>query len=416
VTTPPTTRPRLLFLCQTLPYPPDAGVKIRSFNVLRLLADAFDVHALCFYRRAERQDPDAVERGLRGLRAFATAEAFPIPQEYSTLRRVRDHARSVTSGIAYTYHAYRSRGFEGRLCELVRTGDFPIAHVDSLDLASHIPTLDGMRVVCTHHNVESALLARRAAGERSAIRRWYLGHQAGLLERMERYWCPRVSLNIVVSDVDAERLRRIAPAARCAVVPNGVDTEYFRPVQGEGRGVVFVGGSNWFPNRDALEFFCSEVLPLVRRIRGDVEVTWVGQASEHDQALFRTRYGVHLTGRVPDIRPYVASAACYVVPLRVGGGTRLKILDAWAMGKAVVSTPVGCEGLEAIDGHNILVRSDPGAFAVAVCEAFADEGLRRRLGQQGRETVERKYSWEVIRRDLVDQYVTIPARGSGGLA
>ena len=171
--------------------------------------------------------------------------------------------------------------------------------------------------------------------------------------------------------------QRLVPNARFEVIPNGVDVDAFVPSAGGAKdGIVFVGGMSWFPNADALEFFDEEILPLVRARDERVKVTWVGRAKPDVIASYAKR-GIELTGHVDDIRPYVGSAACYVVPLRIGGGTRLKILDAWAMGKAVVSTSVGCEGLDAVDGQNILIRDDPAAFAAAVMMVLRDSGTTR---------------------------------------
>jgi polysaccharide biosynthesis protein PslH len=165
-----------------------------------------------------------------------------------------------------------------------------------------------------------------------------------------------------------------------------------------------VGGYGWYPNRDALEFFAADILPDVRAAEPEVRVQWVGRAPKATQTWYRQRYGIELTGYVDDIRPYVHSASCYVAPLRVGGGTRLKILDAWAMGKAVVSTSIGCEGLSARDGDNILIRDDPRAFADAVRLVLADEDLRIRLGESARRTTEERYDWDIIGRDMLAEY------------
>ena len=236
------------------------------------------------------------------------------------------------------------------------------------------------------------------------------------MEREERRWCGRCALNIVVSESDASELRRVVPGVDCAVVPNGVDIDTFRPGAGRDDGVVFVGELTWFPNLDGLQFFHDVILPRVRALRGETTVRWVGRVSDDARRRYGDRAAIELTGYVPDVRPYVRDAACYVVPLRVGGGTRLKILDAWAMGKAVVSTAIGCEGLAARDGHNILVRDDPDAFARAVCDVLRDEPLRRRLGAEGRATVERLYSWERIGEPMWDLYLSLlrPAEHRGG--
>ena len=402
-------RPRLLWLGQTLPYPPDGGVHIRIFNVLRLLSRTFDITALCFYRRAERPTANEISAGIEGLAPYAKVVAFPIPQEFSRTRFIWDHTRSVCTGRAYTWYSYASRDFAAALGRTLQQERFDLVQIDSLDLAAYLPALHDIPVVCVHHNVESALLRRRATAERFAASRWYVRHQARLLERLERTWCGRVACNVAVSEVDQRALERLAPEARFVEVPNGVDVEAFRPEPGRSIGVVSVGGMNWFPNHDALQYFASDILPRIRTAVPAAPVVWVGRADAEQQRMFREQHGVELTGYVADIRPYVREAACFVVPLRVGGGTRLKILDAWAMGKAVVSTSVGCEGLAAVDGVNILIRDSADEFAAGVTSLLLNSDLRRRLGQAARETAEQQYSWEVIGTRMTQTYLDLIA-------
>lgn len=400
----PGARPRLLFLAQTLPFPPDGGVQIRTYNVLRLLAREFDVTALCFYRKGLAMTADRVRDSVRELGRIAHVEEFPIPQEHSRGRMLLDHARSALSRRVYTVGAYSSAHFRQRLETLLRTERFDLVHMDSLDLAGYLPLLHDIPVVCVHHNVESALLRSRA-NTFGALRRWYLRLQARLMEKEERRWLPRVALNVAVSADDAAGLRALAPTANVVVVPNGVDTSVFSPdFDLPTEGLVFVGGHSWQPNRDAMDFFCAEILPLLRAAGVDPTVTWVGSASDEARRAYAERHRVHLTGYVDDIRPFVLAASCYVAPLRAGGGTRLKILDGWAMGKAMVSTTVGCEGLDARDAENILVRDSPAAFAQSVGTILGDAALRRRLGEQARRTTETTYDWEVIGREMLAHY------------
>jgi glycosyltransferase involved in cell wall biosynthesis len=405
-----TSRPRLLFLCQTLPYPPDGGVWIRTYHVLRLLARAFDITALCFERAAAPQahtDVDAAST-LEALSRLADVQVFPVPQKHSRFRFVWDHLRSVLRGRVYTEFLYESRAFQRRLTEVLRSTAFHLVHADSLvDLVRYLPLCEGIPVVGVHHNVESELLKRRAMIEPHAARRAYFNYQARLTEGVERTWCRRVDLNVAVSEADRAWLARIAPECRVTVVPNGVDVEEFRPVAAKGRGVAFVGGLNWFPNRDALDFFCAQILPHLRTTTANPSIRWIGAASAEQQRSYRERYGVELTGYVNDAAPFMREAACHIVPLRTGSGTRLKILNAWAMGKPVVSTSVGCEGLAAVDGDNILIRDEPRSFAHAVAAVMEDPALGRRLGMRARDTVERLYSWDVIGRQMLDTYLTI---------
>ena len=398
-------RPKLLFLGQTLPFPPDGGVHIRMYHTLRLLSEAFDVTALLFFRREERPSPGRVREGLAGLSFLHQVEAFPLPQEFSRVRWVGDHLRSTLAHRAYTWYAYDSAAFRARLAELRRTGEFALGHIDSLDLAGYLPDLDGLPVVCAHHNVESALLRRRAERERNPLRREYLAFQGALLQKLESEWCRRVALNVCVSREDVAILQPRAPATPFIVVPNGADTGTLLPVDRPLEvDVLGIGGLNWGPNREALEFLCSDILPPLRRRRPDVRVRWVGRASDADRREFRDRHGVELTGYVNDARPYFASAACVVAPLRAGGGTRLKILDAWAMERPVVSTWIGAEGLLARDGENILLRDDAEGFAAAVAEVVADPSMGSRLGRAARRTVESVYAWEVIGGPMIEAY------------
>lgn len=406
-------KPRLLFLCQTLPFPPDSGVALRSYHVLRLLCRDFRVHALCFFRSADRPNQEARRAAVEHLSEFCEVSAFPIPQEGSSVRMIADHLGSLLQGRSVNHNIYRSTEFGRAVRRLLADHDYSIIHVDSIDLVRYIPVSPYPPVVLVHHNVESSLLERRADAEANPLLARYIRHQVRLVEADERNFVPRVALNVCVSEHDAHSLGNLAPDSHRIVVPNGVDPAYFRPEPSNDRaGVVFVGGSTWFPNRDALHFFVTEILPGVRDAIPDLRVRWVGRAAPGDEDSFMRDYGVELTGYVADERPFIRDAACYVVPLRVGGGTRLKILVAWAMGKAVVSTSVGCEGLDAVDGENILIRDDPRELASAVAGVLRDEELRTKLGRNARRTVETSYSWDVIGKKMLNSYQALASEDS----
>lgn len=413
-----TARPQLLFLCQTTPYPPDGGAQIRTYHILRLLARAFDVTALCF-ERARAGDPDAVRdkaTNTAALGRFAAVELFAIPQRHSRVRYAWDHLRSTVLRRVYTTYLYDSRAFRDRLARVLATRAFDLVYVDSMDLAGYLPACRGIPVVCGHQDFEPILLRRRAAIERKPWRKAYLGYQARLRDKVEREWCRRVALNVVVSEQDRALVESVAPASPIAIVPNGVDVEEFRPSGSSGSGLAFVGGATPAANLDALEFFCDAILPHLRAAGAPIPARWVGRASAEQQRYYAERHGVELTGYVADVRPFMREAACHIVPLRAGGGTRLKILNSWAMGKPVVSTSLGCEGLAAIDGENILIRDDPKDFARAILTVLEDGEVRCRLGQRGRETVERLYSWDVIGREMIGAFLTLAnpsSRGAG---
>jgi glycosyltransferase involved in cell wall biosynthesis len=388
------------------PFPPDGGAEIRSYHLMRLLAEHYEVTALCLWRAGDSATGAAAR--ISGLNEIPGVKAIGFPRVHGVARSVLSHARSLATSRVYTTYTVYSPTYRAELERLLAANQFDIIHVDSLDLAAYLPLLPLERVVCGHHNIESSLLRRRASAERSRIRRGYIRYQAKLMEVAERRWCPVVALNVMVSSADAHTMERLAPGSQTVVVPNGVDTSTYVPAQSERHGLVFVGGTSWFPNRDALSYFAFEILPRIRE-RMDVPVVWVGHADRASRAIAQ-RAGITMTGFVSDIRPYVHASACFIVPLRVGGGTRLKILDAWAMGSAVVSTSIGCEGLDAVDGLNIQIRDDPEGFATAVAEVLDDPTLRETLGQSGRRTAEVTYSWDVIGRDMIPRYTRVNGR------
>lgn len=401
-------QPRLLFLSQTLPFPPDGGVKIRTYHTLRNLATKFDITALCFYRWKKGSHEPDVEKAIAELQQFARVQAFPIPQEHSRARFILDHLRSVLLRRVYTVYSYESRDFSRALVNELRGDRVVLVHLDSLDLSSYLPLTEGIRTVCVHHDAQSLLLERRSGHQRSGIVSRYLKCQANLMAKEERNICPRVDLNVTVSEKDAQTLKNVAPTSRFRVVPNGVDIEYFRPCPGEESGLVFVGGTSWYPNKDALHYYQSTILPEIRAKQPTTKTVWVGRASAEEVREYSSlANGLQLTGYVSDVRPFIASAACYVVPIRIGGGTRIKILDAWAMGKAVVSTSIGCEGLDARDGENILIADTPAEFAEKVHHVLCEPELRSRLGDQARRTVEQSYSWNAIGAAMNAAYLNL---------
>lgn len=392
-------------MAQTLPYPPSGGVKIRTFHTLRILASEFDVTGLCFYRwKRGRLEPD-VDAAVDELKRYGKIVPFPIASEHNRYRFAVDHLRSLVQGKVYTRYVYESGEFRRRLEDALAESKFDIVHADSLDLSAYFPEVGrSIPLVCVHHDVQSVLLERRAERAHNSVVSTYLRMQASLMRREEERVCPQVALNVTVSEHDRSTLLSLAPGADVTVVPNGVDTEYFRPRSVQQKGLCFVGGTTWFPNKDALNYYTTSVLPELRALVPGTATTWVGRVSAEELGEFATTEDLILTGFVPDVRPYLAGAECVVVPLRVGGGTRIKILDAWAMGKAVVSTSIGCEGLDARDGENILIADKPREFAAAISRVLADETLRERLGRNARETVVRSYSWDVIGQDMLTQY------------
>ncbi len=401
-------RPHILFLSQCLPYPPHSGVTNRTFHILEQLQAEFNVTLLAYSRRGHQADEAARLDARHELARVVNrvGAPVPIPAEYSGVRRIVDHLRATLTGRPYSFFVYDSEPFRSQLRQVVWEGAFDMIHLDSLDLYRWLNELPAVPTVCTHHSVESHLLRLEAQRVGSRVLGGYIVYQARLLERVERELCPWFRLNVMMSEDDAQRLRALAPAANTVVVPNGVDTAYFKPIPGTAQvpgRVAFVGAPT-FPNRDAVQHMLRDIWPGIRRAERHASLQLIGATADSDGARHRSHPGVTVVGYVPDLRPYLAKTCCCVVPLRVGGGTRLKILDAWAMGKAVVSTSIGCEGLEAVDGTNILIRDEPAAFADAVVRVLQDSELRSRLELHARATAQELYDWAVVGRGMRSEY------------
>lgn len=403
----------VLFLSQIVPYPPHGGVLQRGYNILRELGRHADVHLLAFLHPDELRTPEAVAESRHALEQFCrTVEYFPLWAKASRLHRLAALGLSAVSPEPFSMIAHRSGAFAARVAHHLASSRIDLVHVDTIGLDPFMRPHRQWASVLTHHNIESQLMARRAGVEASLPARLFLQREAAKLRRHEARVTAAYDMNVVVSDVDGRTLRDIAPGLPTAVVPNGVDTSYFTPDDGAGEqpAMIYTGGMNMFANRDAVLHFARDIWPRVKAARPDARFISVGQdPPEELRALAERDPGIEVKGFVDDIRPYVRRAAVYVVPLRVGGGTRLKVLDAMAMGKAMVSTAVGCEGIQARDGEHLLMADEPSAFAAAVLSLLDDAWRRRALGRRARALVDEQYAWPHIGGRLLGAYADAQA-------
>ncbi|MCC7124647.1 MAG: glycosyltransferase [Acidobacteria bacterium] len=408
---------KVLFLSQIVPYPPHGGVLQRGYNLLRELGRHTEVHLMAFVHPDEMSTPRAVEESRAALGAFcASIEYFPLWAKASRAHRLTALGMSALSASPFSMIAHRSAALDQRLRTLLATARFDLVHVDTIGLDPFVRPHRALPSVLTHHNIESMLMARRAAVERSWAARAFLRREAAKLRTHEMTVTRAYDVNVVVSPNDERTLLEMTPGLRTAVVPNGVDVDYFRPEPGRRQTptLIYTGGMNMFANRDAVLHFTTDIWPRITARVPEVRFLAIGQDPPPElraQAAVDPR--IVVAGFVQDIRPHVDDAAVYVVPLRVGGGTRLKVLDAMAMGKAIVSTTVGSEGIEGEVGTHRLIGDTPEAFADAVVTLLNDEDRRRSLGAAARALAETRYSWGIIGQRLLGAYETaIAARSS----
>ncbi len=380
----------------------------RGFNLVRELGRQAEVHLLAFVHPDILKTDAQVAESRAALKDFcATIQYFPLWPKRSKLHLLAGAGLSLCSGDPFSVIAHRSAGFRRSVNAALSQGNFDILHVDTIALCQFIPAGCRVPTVVTHHNIESMLMARRAAVEKRALMRGYLRRESAKLESYESRFSPECDVNVMMSIPDADALARIAPAARTRVVANGVDTTYFTPgdEDHEPPSLIYTGGMNMFANSDAVLFFLNQIWPHIRAKHPTVRFFAVGQDPPKEVRNFATADPrVVVTGYVDDIRPYVRKAAVYVVPLRVGGGTRLKVLDAMAMGKAMVSTSIGCEGIQVNSNEHLMIADDPLAFAETTLALLADRERRRILSCAARARVEQLYAWPVIGRHLMDAY------------
>ncbi len=394
---------RILALTSRLPYPPREGHQLRSWHMLRALAAQHEVTLLSFVR--DDDTPDAAGP-LR--EAVARLETFPVPSvPFAALGFAL--LRGTLGRNPFVVEKYASADMRARIAELLPQVD--IVHVDMLPLAALVGATR-IPIVLNAHNVEHELLQRRIDIETRPLHRAFLRTQVARLKKFEAAVCRRASRILACSETDALQLSSLAPHTPTTVVPNGVDTDAIRP-SGEApkhsERVIFVGQMSWFPNRDGVEWFLAEILPRILRTKPDAKFVLVGKnAGLHVPAALSGN--VELLGFVEDLVPVMREAAVYVVPLRAGSGTRLKVLEAMAFGKAIVTTHVGSEGIALRDGDSALYADDADGFAAAVVRVIEDRDLARRLGESARASAVAHYDWKAITARMLSAYSDLSVR------
>lgn len=399
---------RILYVTQIVPFPPHGGVLQRGYNLLQDLGRTHEVSLYAFHHPDELPAGDAVETSRRELGKFcAHVRYFALWPKRSCFHMLAGLGLAAVRREPFSVLAHRSAELSGAIAMACRGKRRPdIVHLDTIGLAPYVKHCGPVPAVLAHHNIESRLLQRRAAYEHGVLARWYVRREARKLRAYEAVHCASFRSNITVSEDDARELVTICPQAVAEVIPNGVDTNYFVPRRGEEELLaIFTGGMNMFANRDGVDWFVKEVWPLVRRELPDARFVAIGQKpSAQLVAAVARGDGVEAPGYIADIRPAVARAAVYVVPLRVGGGTRLKVLDAMAQGKAIVSTSLGAEGIDVEDGVHLVLADDARSFAGRVVELLRDPARRTGLGDAARERAVERYSWPILGRKLGDLY------------
>jgi sugar transferase (PEP-CTERM/EpsH1 system associated) len=392
---------RILWLNAGLLLPLDKGGKLRTWHVMRHLAARHEITYLSF------EDASQTEADRIGMRQVCgRLETVPrVDAAKGTWRFYADAGRYVADAAPYAVAKYRSRAFADRLAGLVADGGFDVVVCDFLPPAVNMPRRLPCPSLLFTHNVEAEIWRRHAETVANPLRRALLAQQHRRMLRFERGALARFDRVLAVSDADARTFARLYPGALRSpvhVVRTGVETDFFVPAPAEAvpTHMVFTGSMDWLPNEDGVTYFCREILPRIRRSEPDATLSIVGRAPTPAVKALAGIPGVEVTGRVDDVRPHIARAAVYVVPLRIGGGTRLKIFEAMSMAKAVVSTAVGAEGLPVTNGRDIDLADEPSRFAHAVVRLMRDAEARRAMEAAARALVVERYDWSAVAVDF----------------
>ena len=394
----------ILLLTPQFPYPPHQGTTLRNFNLIAGLARRHEVHLLSF------GDP-AASRGTPLDDLCCTLQVLPPPQR-STLQRVQGLAFSRLPDMA---QRLPSTAFQAALEATLAREDPDVVEVEGIELAQYLFQVADRRraakrplLVFDDHNAEYVLQQRAFETDIRQPGRWiaaaYSFVQWQRLKGYEHRACYSADRVVAVSDTDAAAIRRLDPRLEPVVVPNGVDMEFYTadvPALEAGAGpgpldLVFTAKMDFRPNVDAVLWFAQVVLPRIRQQSPQTRFWVVGKDPHPRLAPLDADPGIVVTGWVEDVRPYIAGAALYVIPLRIGGGTRLKVLEAMAMGKAIVSTALGCEGFELAPDQELSIADTPDEFASAVLTLLRDPDSRERMGRTAQSYASSRYDWGMI--------------------
>jgi polysaccharide biosynthesis protein PslH len=395
---------KLLWLNAGLLLPLDKGGKLRTWHLMRHLARRHEISYLSF--RNVSDSPDDV----RGMREVA-AHVLTVPRTEArkgTATFYLEAARYLADRRPYAVAKYRSLEYRHALERLLKEQTFDAIVCDFLVPTVNLPDALPCPAILFTHNVEAEIWRRHAETAQNPIARFFLAQQWHRMLRFERAALGRFDLVLAVSDADGQTFERLYPGTLSVpvhVVQTGVDTTFFAPwpaAQAKRAHLVFTGSMDWLPNVDGMQYFVQQILPRIREAEPDATLSIIGRSPTPAVKRLALDAGIEVTGRVDDVRPHIAEGSVYIVPLRIGGGTRLKIFEAMAMGKAVVSTTIGAEGLPVTPGEHVLIADDPAQFAHAVIGLIRDDERRHRLEAQARRLVVDRYDWAAVSRDFED--------------
>ncbi len=383
---------KILWVCPFFLHPTDRGGQIRTLGTLKELHKRHEVHFAALNNPANTEGP--ARAGEYSTRHIAVDH---VPPKRGSLAMLPQLLAGVLSPVPLAVSRYESKALRDRIAGLIATEHYDAIVCDFLAAAPNVPDLG--QAVLFQHNVESTIWQRHVEQATSFMRKRFFAAQSGKMLAYEQKVCRASKFIIAVSEIDAKRMTSMFGVSAVRPVSTGEDIDYFRPPAASAAmgDLMFSGSMDWLPNVDAMEFFLAEVLPLIRAERPGTTVTIAGRSP--DPRVMKAAQGlegVSVTGSVPDMRPYMWGAKASIVPIRIGGGTRLKIYECMAAGLPIVSTTVGAEGLAYTNGEDILIADSPADFAAACLRLLTQEDERQAIAANALHLVETRFSWAAV--------------------
>ncbi len=406
---------RVAIIDEELPFPLNSGKRIRTFQLLSRLAQRHRITYIC-HQNANAEELATAVSAFRDLGIETIVVNRPVPPKSGPAFYGR-LAANLLEPLPYSVASHTSSGLSRAMLNVLARRNIDLWQAEWTPYAESLQILGDSRRLIMAHNVESQIWRRYREGETNPAKRWYIGHQWRKFERFERRVFQQADRVVAVSHEDAKLIRDHFGGAHVDVVENGVDTAYFQPdsSQREPGQILFLGSLDWRPNLDAVDQLLATVFPALRSQETSARLCLVGR-NPPDVLCRRVEAtpGVELHANVPDVRPFLARSALMVVPLRIGGGSRLKILEAFAAGLPVISTRIGAEGLLGQDGHHLSLVEHVDELAGAIVSTLRSPAAALARAGAARRLVEDHYDWQMLARKL-DHIWTEAARFASGL-
>lgn len=390
----------ILFISTENPFPVDHGHHLRTYYVLKTLAQENRVFFIGF-----TQDNSGFRYQDELKKMCESVDIFQL--RYHGWRQQILALKNIFSSKPLIVEKYFDTRAVERIQELIAGGDIDVVHIDMLHIASYKNAINTVPCVLTNHNVESVRILRWSNVVKNPFLKTYLRLQYKKLQDFEGCVCGQFDRCVVVSEYDRECLRQMCGDLHFEIVANGVNAVYFQPARAPTRPdeLVWTGSMKGPYNRDAVQYFLAEIWPLIHQVHPGITVNFVGD-SPVEQLVRLAEKSAHVkyTGYVDDVRPYVADAAVFIAPLRSGSGTKIKVLNAMAQARPVVTTSIGAEGIEAWDGKEIIIADSPGEFAEKTMYLIQHPQEAQQIGLRARKVIEEKYAWSVLEEKIKNIY------------